>query len=157
MMIFLALNTVLQTVMVVVGHYSTAVYDLSAILGVGIPFFIAIGYGAVGSRSYKEAAKGAFIFSFVGAAIGVVVAILMGDQTLILLTFAPLASGVTGVLGGWIGIGVAAGSRGSQADDPVADGSAAGGPVADSPVSDGPPADSPVADSPAADGPVSDA
>ena len=147
---YLALNTVLQTVMVVTGHYYSAVYDLSAILGVGIPFFIAIGYGALGSRSYKEAAKGAFIFSFVGAAIGVVVAILMGDQTLILLTFAPLASGVTGVLGGWIG--VAAGSRGSQADDPVAE-----GPVADSPVADGPAADSPVSDGLADDGPVSDA
>ena len=101
MIVFLALNTVLQTVMVVAGHYSEAVLNLSAILGVGIPFLIAIGYGALGSRSYKEAAKGAFIFSFVGAAIGVVVAILMGDQPWLLLTFAPLSSGVTGVLGGY--------------------------------------------------------
>ena len=119
MMIFLALNTVLQTVMVVTGHYSSAVLDLSAVLGVGIPFVIAIGYGASGSRSYKEAAKGAFVFSFVGAAIGVVVAILLGDQGWILLTFAPLASGVTGVLGGWIG--VVARPRGSQSHDPASD------------------------------------
>ncbi len=119
MIVFLALNTVLQTVMVVVGHYSSAVYDLSAVLGVGIPFVIAIGYGALGSRSYKEAAKGAFVFSFVGAAIGVVVAILLGDAPWLLLTFAPLSSGVTGVLGGWIG--VAARPGGSQTLGPVAD------------------------------------
>ena len=119
MMFFLALNTVLQAAMVVTGHYSSAVYDLSAVLGVGIPFFIAIAYGAMGSRSYKEAAKGAFTFSFVGAAIGVVVAILLGDQPWLLLTFAPLSSGVTGVLGGWIG--VAARPRGSQSQGPASD------------------------------------
>ena len=33
-MVLLALNTVLQTVMVVAGHYSSAVYDLSAVLGI---------------------------------------------------------------------------------------------------------------------------
>jgi len=33
---------------------------------VAIPFVIAIGYGVLGSRSYKEVAKGAFVFSFVG-------------------------------------------------------------------------------------------
>ena len=121
MMFFLALNTVLQTVMVVAGHNSEAVLNLSAILGVGIPFLIAIGYGALGSRSYKEAAKGAFIFSFVGAAIGVVLAILMGDQPWLLLTFAPLSSGVTGVLGAWVGVaaGGSAGGSGSRPSGPV--------------------------------------
>ncbi len=133
---YLALNTVLQMVMVVTGHYYSAVYDLSAVLGMGIPFVIAIGYGALGSRSYKEAAKGAFVFSFVGAAIGVVVAILMGDQGWILLTFAPLSSGVTGVLGGWIG--VVARPRGSQADGPAADDSVADDSVADGSAADGP-------------------
>ncbi len=119
MMLYLVLNTVLQTVMVVSGHYSSAVFDLSAVLGVGIPFLIAIGWGARtargGNRSYKDSAKGAFLFSFVGAAIGVVVAILLGDQPWILLTFAPLSSGVTGVLGGWIG--VAAGGRTGGSSD----------------------------------------
>ncbi len=147
---YLALNTVLQTVMVVTGHYYTAVYDLSAVLGVGIPFIIAIGYGALGSRSYKEAAKGAFVFSFVGAAIGVVVAILMGDQGRILLTFAPLASGVTGVLGGWVG--VVARPRGSQADGPDAD-----GPDADDSVADDSVGDDPVGDDSVGDYSVSDA
>ena len=111
MIIYLALNTVFQTIMVVAGHYHAAVYDLSAVLGVGIPFILGIAYGALGSRSYKESAKGAFVFSFLGAAIGVVVAILLGDQTWILLSFAPLSSGITGVLGGWLGVAVGGSSK----------------------------------------------
>ena len=35
MAFYVALNTVFQTVMVVVGHYSAAVYALSGVLGVG--------------------------------------------------------------------------------------------------------------------------
>ncbi len=105
--------------MVVAGHYSPAVLGLSAVLGVGIPLVIAIAYGALGGRSYMEAAKGAFAFSFVGAAIGVVLAIMLGDQTWVLLTFAPLSSGVAGVLGGWIG--VVARPRKSQPHGPIDD------------------------------------
>ncbi len=119
MMAYMAANTVLQVIMVVAGHYSPAVLGLSAVLGVGIPLEIAIAYGALGGRSYMEAAKGAFAFSFVGAAIGVVLAIMLGDQTWVLLTFAPLSSGVAGVLGGWIG--VVARPRGSQAHGPIDD------------------------------------
>jgi hypothetical protein len=114
---YLAINTFFQTFMVVSGHYFSAVYNLSAVLGVGIPFVIAIAYGALGSRAYKEAAKGAFVFSFVGAAIGVLVAIFLGDQPWLLLTFAPLSSGITGVLGAVVG--VKAGGSGSQPSEPV--------------------------------------
>lgn len=117
MVFYVALNTVFQTVMVVVGHYSAAVYALSGVLGVGIPAVIAIGYGALGSPSYKEAAKAAFVFSFLGAAVGVGVAILLGDQPWVLLTFGPLSSGVTGVLGGWVGVAV--GGGGSRASGPT--------------------------------------
>ena len=117
MAFYVALNTVFQTVVVVGGHYSAAVYALSGVLGVGIPAVIAIGYGALGSPSYKEAAKAAFVFSFLGAAIGVLVAILLGDQPWVLLTFGPLSSGVTGVLGAWIGVAVGGGR--SRASGPT--------------------------------------
>ena len=88
MVFYVALNTVFQTVMVVVGHYSAAVYAVSGVLGVGIPAVIAIG-----------------------------VAILLGDQPWVLLTFGPLSSGVTGVLGGWVGVAV--GGGGSRASGPT--------------------------------------
>jgi len=100
---FVWMGVGLQLAMVVAGHFSTAVLNLSGVLGTAIPFVLGIGYGATVPTSYKESAKDGFIIGIVGAAIGVVAAILMGDQTWLLLTFAPLSSGVTGTLGGLIG------------------------------------------------------
>jgi hypothetical protein len=93
----------LQLAMVVGGHFSEAILNLSGILGTGIPFVLGIWYGATVPRSYKETAGGGFVIGIVGAVIGVLAAILMGDQPWLLLTFAPLSSGITGVLGGLIG------------------------------------------------------
>lgn len=109
MTMFLILNTVLQVAMVTGGHYSAAILGLSAALGVGIPLVLGIAYGAMERPGYGGGSKEAFIFSFVGAAIGVTVAILLGDQPWALLTFAPASSGVTGVLGALIGVKVAGG------------------------------------------------
>lgn len=47
---------------------------------------------------------GGFVSGIVGAALGVLVAILVGDQTWMLMTFAPLSSGTTGMMGGLIGV-----------------------------------------------------
>jgi len=106
---FVWMGIVLQLVMVTAGHFSTAVLDLSGILGTGIPFVLGLWYGATVPRTYGASAKGGFVIGIVGAAVGVVAAILMGDQTWILFTFAPLSSGVTGTLGALIG--TAAGGR----------------------------------------------
>jgi hypothetical protein len=103
------MGIVLQMVMVTGGHFSPTILNLSGILGVGIPFILGIWYGAKVPRAYGESLKGGFIIGVVGAFIGVVAAILMGDQTWILLTFAPLSSGVTGLMGA--GIGTAAAGR----------------------------------------------
>lgn len=100
---FVWMGIVLQLVMVTAGHFSTAVLNLSGILGTGIPFALGIGYGATVPRAWGASAKGGFVIGIVGAAIGVVAAILMGDAGWILLTFAPLSSGVTGTLGALIG------------------------------------------------------
>lgn len=100
---FVWMGIALQLAMVTGGHYSTAVLNLSGILGTAIPFVLGIAYGATVPKSYKESARGGFILGIVGAFIGVVAAILMGDQTWMLLTFAPLSSGVTGVMGAALG------------------------------------------------------
>lgn len=107
------MGVVLQLAMVVTGHFSTAVLNLSGILGTGIPFVLGIVYGAKVPKGYGTSAKGGFVIGIVGAVIGVLAAIIMGDQTWILLTFAPLSSGVTGTLGGLIG--TAAAGQGKQA------------------------------------------
>lgn len=107
---FLWMGIALQLAMVASGHFSTAMLNLSAVLGTGIPFVLGIGYGAIVPKAYGESAKGGFILGIVGACIGVVAAILMGDQTWPLLSYAPLSSGVTGSMGA--AIGTLAGSRG---------------------------------------------
>lgn len=94
---------ILQVLMVVAGHFSEAVLNLSAILGTGIPFIVALWYGAAEKPGYGAGAKGGFVIGIVGAVVGVLVAILMDDQPWSLLAFAPLSSGVTGILGGVIG------------------------------------------------------
>lgn len=107
---------VLQLLMVLTGHFVEAVLLLSGPLGTGIPFVVGLWYGAVEPTSMGEAAKGGFLIGIVGAVVGVLLAILLGDQGWILLTFAPLSSAVTGVLGAIIGM-VAAGrhKKGAQA------------------------------------------
>jgi len=100
---FVWIGVVLQLAMVTAGHFSAAVLDLSAVLGTGIPFVLGIWYGAVLPKTYKASAWGGFVLGIVGATVGVVAAILMGDQTWMLLTFAPLSSGVTGIMGALIG------------------------------------------------------
>ncbi len=106
---FVWLGVALQMLMVVAGHFSEAVIDLSALLGMGIPFALGIGYGVTVPRSFGEAAKGGAVIGFVGALVGVLAAVLMGDQPWMLLTFAPVSSAVTGLLGAVIG--TAAGGR----------------------------------------------
>lgn len=100
---FVWMGIVLQLAMVGAGHFSTAVLNLSGVLGTGIPFVLGLWYGATVPRGYGQSVKGGFVLGIVGAFLGVVAAILMGDQTWMLLTFAPLSSGVTGLMGAAIG------------------------------------------------------
>ena len=110
MLPFVLLGIVLQLAMVVAGHFVESVLMLSGILGTAIPFVLGLVYGARRPRSYKEASWGGFVIGVVGAFIGVVLAVVMKDQGWVLLTFAPLSSGVTGVLGAVIGRAVFGGS-----------------------------------------------
>ncbi|MCG6955966.1 MAG: hypothetical protein LJF04_08235 [Gemmatimonadetes bacterium] len=103
MLRFVIIGIVLQLAMVVAGHFFESVLNLSGILGTAIPFVLGIWYGFTRRPGYGRGAWGGFVIGIVGAFIGVIVAIVMKDQTWILLTFAPLSSGVTGTLGGLLG------------------------------------------------------
>lgn len=96
---YILIGIVLQCAMVVTGHYVEAVINLSAPLGVGIPLVLGAVYGRSTPKGMSEAIGGGFALGIVGAFIGILLAILMGDQTWILLTFGPLSSGVTGIIG----------------------------------------------------------
>jgi uncharacterized membrane protein YfcA len=49
------------------------VINLSAVLGVGIPFLLGLWYGAKVARSYKESAIGGLVIGIVGAFCGAAV------------------------------------------------------------------------------------
>lgn len=100
---YVVAGLVLQVLMVVAGHLHESVLMLSGILGVGIPFVLGLAYGAGRAPSPKAASRDGFLIGFVGAFVGVVVAVLLGDQSWTLLTFAPVSSGLTGLLGALIG------------------------------------------------------
>jgi hypothetical protein len=100
---FVLIGVVLQFAVVTAGHFSPPVLDLSAVLGTVIPFVVGIWYGAVVPTTYKASAWGGFVVGIVGAVVGIVAAILMGDQTWMPLTYAPIASGVTGIMGAALG------------------------------------------------------
>ena len=100
---YVVAGVVLEVAMVVTGHYVQAVLLLSGSLGVGIPFLLGLLYGAGRKLTVKEASTDGFLIGAVGAFVGVLVSILLGDQAWSLLTFAPVASGVTGLLGAVIG------------------------------------------------------
>ena len=90
---------VLQIAMVIAGHFNETVLGLSALLGTGIPFVLGAILGVKGARSFGNASLGGFLIGIVGAVIGVLLAIFLGDAAWTLLTFAPLSSGITGLLG----------------------------------------------------------
>jgi hypothetical protein len=100
---FVFLAALLQIAMVVAGHFNDFVLlNLSAALGVGIPLVVAFFYGRR-VAAMKTAAWGGVVIGFVGAFLGISLAILLGDQTLALLTFGPASSAMTGAVGGITG------------------------------------------------------
>ena len=100
---YIVAGIVLQAAMVLAGHYSEGVLLLSGPLGVGIPFLLGLAYGASRKLTAREASSHGFLIGLVGAFVGVLVAILLGDQAWSLLSFAPVSAGVTGLLGAIIG------------------------------------------------------
>lgn len=103
---YVIIALVLQILMVLGGHFNETILSLSAPLGVGIPLVIGAWFGASSAPDYKAAAVGGLIIGLVGATVGILIAILLGDAQWILLAFGPLSSAVTGVLGGSLGFAV---------------------------------------------------
>lgn len=100
---YVTIALVLQVLMVLAGHYNDTVLQLSGPLGVGIPLAIGAWFGATAAPDYKGAAGGGFVIGLVGAVVGILIAIMLGDAEWILLAFGPLSSAVTGVLGALVG------------------------------------------------------
>ncbi len=97
----IGLGVVLQIGMVVAGHFHAGILGLSGILGVGIPLVLGCLYGLRTARSTRDSLLGGFLIGLVGAVVGILVAILLGDQPWLLLTFGPLSSAIAAALGAW--------------------------------------------------------
>ena len=96
---FVVISIVLQVAMVVTGHYVEAVINLSALLGMGIPLIVGGVFGATRASDYRNALSAGFTIGISGSFVGILIAILMGDQGWILLTFGPISSAITGLIG----------------------------------------------------------
>ena len=95
---YIVVGLVLQCAMVITAHFVEAVLGLSGPLGVGIPLVLGAIYGRSRPQSLREAAAGGLAVGVVGSFVGVVLAILMDDQSWLLLTFAPISSAVAGAM-----------------------------------------------------------
>jgi hypothetical protein len=91
---------VLQTCMVVVGHWVAAVSLLFAPLGMGISLAVGLLWAREKARDYRHAAQGGAIVGGTCALVGIGVSLALGDVGAALLLFGTASSAVTGALGG---------------------------------------------------------
>ena len=97
------IGTVLQLLMVIAGHYSPAVAQLFAPLGMAISGVAGVLAGRGEPVSWGSAAGRGAVAGGVSAFIGILVSHLLGDVPAQVLGFGTAASTVTGAIGGLIG------------------------------------------------------
>ena len=98
-----AVGTLLQVVMVVVGHSSPAIAALFAVGGMGLSLIAGVLYARLARPATKgSAALGGAAAGAICAFIGILVSHLLGDVPGSLLALGTLSSAVTGAIGGFI-------------------------------------------------------
>lgn len=100
---WLAIGTVLQIAMVVVGHQVTAVANLFGPLGMAISLVAGLLWARESSAGYGNAAGGGAMVGGGCALVGILVSYLLGDVTAMILALGTISSAVTGSLGGLLG------------------------------------------------------
>ncbi len=103
MMKWLALGTVVQIAMVVVGHQVTPVANFFGPLGMAISLAAGLLWARTGATDYANAAVGGMVIGGGCALVGILVSYLLGDVTAMILALGTISSGVTGALGGLLG------------------------------------------------------
>lgn len=95
---------VLQVIVALIGHFSTAVLLFWAqALGPGIPLVVGWLYSVRRGLSFGRASGGGIAIGVVGSFAGILLAILLGDAPWSLLWIGTILAGVTGWLGGVLG------------------------------------------------------
>jgi hypothetical protein len=97
-------GTVLQVVMVVVGHSSPAVAGMFAVGGMTLSLVAGLIYARLARPATKgSAATGGLLAGAICAFLGILVSHLLGDVPATLLALGTVSSAVTGALGGFLG------------------------------------------------------
>lgn len=97
-------GTVLQVVMVVIGHFNEFVKNnVFALGGMGISLLAGLLYARAAARCAGSAMKGGAAVGGVCAVLGVLVSMALGDTQAMVLVIAAVSSAVTGLIGGLIG------------------------------------------------------
>ncbi|MBI5940261.1 MAG: hypothetical protein HY859_07535 [Caulobacterales bacterium] len=97
------IGTVLQLVMVLVGHWVPAVAALFAPIGILLSLIAGLLYARAAKGGWSDSTLGGVIAGAACALIGIAVSVLLGDVPPIILVIGTLSSAVGGVAGGAIG------------------------------------------------------
>jgi len=100
---WLAVGTVLQLLMVITGHYVTAVANLFGPLGMAISLAAGLFWARDAAGSYGGAAGGGAVLGGACALLGILVSLALGDVSATILALGTISSGVTGAVGGLVG------------------------------------------------------
>ena len=98
------IGTVLQLVMVVMGHYDPRVAELFAVLGMFLSLVAGLLFGRWSLPLGKGgAALGGLVAGGLCALLGIVESFSLGDVPAWVIAFGTASSAVTGAIGGWLG------------------------------------------------------
>lgn len=100
---WIAIGTVVQIAMVLVGHWSTGVANLFGPLGVVISLLIGALWAREAARGLGHGAGGGALVGGACALIGIALSLLLGDVGAMILLFGTLSSALTGLVGGLLG------------------------------------------------------
>ncbi len=100
---WIAIGTVLQVAMVLIGHWSLAVARLFGPLGMAISLVVGLLWARAEGRGYGHAAGGGAVVGGACALLGILVSFALGDVGAVILAFGTLSSAVAGALGGLVG------------------------------------------------------
>lgn len=100
---WIAIGTLLQTAMVLAGHWLSAIAALFGLLGVGISLVVGLLWARAEAGTAAQAAGGGAVVGGVCALVGILVSWLLGDVTAAILAFGTASSAVGGAVGGVAG------------------------------------------------------
>lgn len=96
------IGLVLQLIMVIAGHYQSAIAAWFAIGGMLISLVAGMTYGRMARNGWKDSLVGGALAGGICALVGIAVSCALGDVAAMILVFGTIGSAVAGLIGGAI-------------------------------------------------------